>query len=131
MATMLSDAMTINGSRLVAECDEPHWYAVQTCANHEKRVRQQLDLRVVETYLPLYESVRYWKDRRVRSWSCRSFPAISLFVCHSVTACECCELRALSASSNLAAKLRPFRIKKSRRCAGDLRANGASSRILT
>lgn len=66
MAIMLSGAMTMNGSRLVAEYREPHWYAVQTCANHEKRVRQQLDLRVVETYLPVYESVRQWKDRRVR-----------------------------------------------------------------
>lgn len=66
MATMLSDALTTDGSRLVAECHEPHWYAVQTCANHEKRVRQQLDVRVVETYLPLYESLRHWKDRRVR-----------------------------------------------------------------
>ncbi|MGC2000402.1 MAG: transcription termination/antitermination NusG family protein, partial [Candidatus Acidiferrales bacterium] len=63
---MLSGAMTMNGSRLVAEYREPHWYAVQTCANHEKRVRQQLHLRVVETYLPVYESVRQWKDRRVR-----------------------------------------------------------------
>ncbi len=66
MAIMLSGAMTMNGSRLVAEYREPHWYAVQTCANHEKRVRQQLHLRVVETYLPVYESVRQWKDRRVR-----------------------------------------------------------------
>ncbi len=63
---MLSDALTTNGSRLVAEYHEPHWYAVHTCANHEKRVRQQLDLRLVETYLPVYESVRHWKDRRVR-----------------------------------------------------------------
>jgi transcription antitermination factor NusG len=63
---MLSGAMTTNGSRLVAEYREPHWYAVHTCANHEKRVRQQLDLRAVETYLPVYESVRQWKDRRVR-----------------------------------------------------------------
>jgi transcription antitermination factor NusG len=45
---------------------EPHWYAVQTCANHEKRVLQQLGQRTVEAYLPQYESVRRWKDRRVR-----------------------------------------------------------------
>jgi transcription antitermination factor NusG len=45
---------------------EPRWYAVQTCANHEKRVLQQLGQRTVEAYLPQYESVRRWKDRRVR-----------------------------------------------------------------
>jgi transcription antitermination factor NusG len=45
---------------------EPHWYAVYTSANHEKRVAQQLAQRSVEHLLPLYESLRRWKDRRVR-----------------------------------------------------------------
>jgi transcription antitermination factor NusG len=43
---------------------EPHWYAVYTCANHEKRVADQLFRRNAEYFLPLYESVRRWKDRR-------------------------------------------------------------------
>ncbi len=45
---------------------EPRWYAAYTCANHEKCVTQQLQRRSVECLLPLYESVRRWKDRRVR-----------------------------------------------------------------
>ncbi|MBZ5701431.1 MAG: UpxY family transcription antiterminator [Acidobacteriia bacterium] len=45
---------------------EPHWYAAYTCAQHEKRVAEQLAERVVEHFLPLYASVRQWKDRRVR-----------------------------------------------------------------
>jgi transcription antitermination factor NusG len=49
---------------------EPHgearWYAAYTSANHEKRVAAQLEERAVEHFLPLYESVRRWKDRRVR-----------------------------------------------------------------
>jgi len=45
---------------------QPRWYAAYTCANHEKRVREQLQQRSVEHFLPLYESVRRWKDRRVR-----------------------------------------------------------------
>ncbi len=45
---------------------EPRWYAVYTSANHEKRVARQLEQRSVEHLLPLYESVRRWKDRRVR-----------------------------------------------------------------
>lgn len=44
---------------------EPHWYAVYTNANHEKRVAQQLGQRSIEYLLPLYDSVRRWKDRRV------------------------------------------------------------------
>jgi transcription antitermination factor NusG len=46
--------------------DELHWYAAYTCANHEKRVAQQLAERRVEQFLPLYQSVRRWKDRKVR-----------------------------------------------------------------
>jgi transcription antitermination factor NusG len=42
------------------------WYAAYTCANHEKRVREQLEVRQVASYLPLYETVRRWKDRRMR-----------------------------------------------------------------
>jgi transcription antitermination factor NusG len=44
----------------------PRWYAVQTCANHEKRVLEQLGHREIDAYLPRYASVRRWKDRRVR-----------------------------------------------------------------
>lgn len=43
-----------------------HWYAAYTCANHEKRVRDQLERRYVESYLPVYETVRRWKDRRMK-----------------------------------------------------------------
>jgi transcription antitermination factor NusG len=49
-----------------AEFFEPHWYAAYTRANHEKGVTQQLEDRSMECFLPLYESVRRWKDRRVR-----------------------------------------------------------------
>jgi len=45
---------------------EPRWYAAYTNANHEKRVAQQLGLRHIEHILPLYESVRRWKDRRMK-----------------------------------------------------------------
>jgi transcription antitermination factor NusG len=43
----------------------PFWYAAYTSANHEKRVAEQLLQRSVEQFLPLYNSVRRWKDRRV------------------------------------------------------------------
>lgn len=44
---------------------EPQWFALYTCANHEKRVAAQLEARAVEHFLPLYRSRRNWKDRRV------------------------------------------------------------------
>src|SRR5580658_6455678 len=45
---------------------QPRWYAAYTRANHERRVADQLAERGVENLLPQYESLRKWKDRRVR-----------------------------------------------------------------
>ncbi len=45
---------------------QDRWYAAYTCANHEKRVAKQLEERAVEHFLPLYGSVRRWKDRKVK-----------------------------------------------------------------
>jgi transcription antitermination factor NusG len=45
---------------------QPRWYAAYTCANHEKRVAEQLVVCEVEHFLPTYSSVRKWKDRKVR-----------------------------------------------------------------
>ena len=43
---------------------EARWYALYTCARHEKQVAKQIENRRVACYLPLYRSVRRWKDRR-------------------------------------------------------------------
>src|SRR6266849_6613115 len=51
---------------LPAEYRVARWYAAYTSAHHEKRVAEQLGVREVEHFLPLYESVRRWKDRRVK-----------------------------------------------------------------
>jgi transcription antitermination factor NusG len=40
------------------------WYALYTCARHEKAVAQQIEQRSIACFLPLYHSVRRWKDRR-------------------------------------------------------------------
>jgi transcription antitermination factor NusG len=55
-----------NSLDLPASHVEPHWFAAYTCANHEKRVAAELDARDVQHFLPLYGSVRRWKDRRVQ-----------------------------------------------------------------
>lgn len=44
---------------------ERRWYAAYTCANHEKQVAAELNARGIEHFLPLYSSLRRWKDRRV------------------------------------------------------------------
>jgi transcription antitermination factor NusG len=40
------------------------WYAAHTCSRHEKKIAQQLQQRGIENFLPLYRSVRRWKDRK-------------------------------------------------------------------
>jgi transcription elongation factor/antiterminator RfaH len=41
-----------------------NWYALYTCPRHEKRVAEQIERRSFSCFLPLYRSVRRWKDRR-------------------------------------------------------------------
>ncbi len=40
------------------------WYAAHTRSRHEKSVSRQLGERCVDHFLPLYRSLRRWKDRR-------------------------------------------------------------------
>lgn len=50
-------------SRIYEGAEESKWFAVYTCPRHEKVVQQQLILKTVESYLPLYQSLRRWNDR--------------------------------------------------------------------
>lgn len=61
-----AEAPSAEATVLLAEYSEPRWYAAYTSANHEKRVALHLVERSVEHFLPVYESVRRWKDRRVK-----------------------------------------------------------------
>jgi transcription antitermination factor NusG len=72
-AGMMAEPTTIQmGSSVVSSCPEGaaqlqcRWYALYTCANHERRVADQLVSRRVEHFLPQYESLRRWKDRKMR-----------------------------------------------------------------
>ncbi len=51
---------------MAAGYQEPCWYAAYTSANHEKRVAAQFEGRGVRHFLPLYQTVHRWKDRRMR-----------------------------------------------------------------
>jgi transcription antitermination factor NusG len=43
---------------------QSHWYAAHVRSRHEKQVARQLEERHVSCFLPVYRSVRRWKDRR-------------------------------------------------------------------
>lgn len=49
-------------------CSEPRWYAVSTRSRHEKSVGELLQRKRIETFLPLYETIRRWRngDHRVQ-----------------------------------------------------------------
>jgi transcription antitermination factor NusG len=39
------------------------WFAIYTASNHEKRVAQHLQMKEIETFLPLYSVTKRWKNR--------------------------------------------------------------------
>ncbi|HEY1803796.1 MAG TPA: UpxY family transcription antiterminator [Terracidiphilus sp.] len=39
-----------------------HWFAVYTTCRHEKRIASHFENKSIEHYLPLYRSLRRWKD---------------------------------------------------------------------
>lgn len=41
-----------------------NWYALYTCPRHEKRVAEEIEQRHIACFLPVYRSIRRWKDRR-------------------------------------------------------------------
>ncbi len=46
--------------------DQPSWYAVYTRSRHEQLVKRQLDAKGIQNFLPLYEKLSQWKDRKKR-----------------------------------------------------------------
>jgi transcription antitermination factor NusG len=63
------DAVSATPSVIASSPDQasaPPWFAVYTLPNHEKSVARQLDKRGIPHYLPLYQSVCQWKDRKMR-----------------------------------------------------------------
>jgi len=47
-----------------SETGGANWYALYTAPRHEKQVADQISRQGIACYLPLYRSVRRWKDRR-------------------------------------------------------------------
>lgn len=64
----LQEAMGTVQSSVLCDFIDPDnlWYAAYTYPRHEKYVAQQLIKHQIGSFLPLYSSVRRWKDRRRR-----------------------------------------------------------------
>jgi len=50
----------------ILDCESSKWHAVYTRHQHEKTVAENFSGRGLEVFLPLYESVRQWRDRQKR-----------------------------------------------------------------
>ena len=64
---------------IMGSARDRNWYAVYTVPQHEKSVVKHLDLREIESFLPVYETVRVWKNRQWMKLTLPLFPTY-LFV---------------------------------------------------
>jgi len=60
----LEPASECTPAQRVIDSPSAHWYAAHVRSRHEKQVARQLEERRVNCFLPVYRSVRRWKDRR-------------------------------------------------------------------
>jgi transcription antitermination factor NusG len=51
-------------ARIPADC-ESHWFVASTRAHHEKKAAAEISRSGVQSFLPTYQTVRRWSDRRV------------------------------------------------------------------
>jgi len=64
--TSFAPVTTLSVPALAPATSEPKWHAICVCPRQEKRVAQLLEARRISYFLPLYSSLRQWKDRRKR-----------------------------------------------------------------
>ena len=61
---------------------EPRWYALKTRSRHEKTVNDKLQLKGIESFLPLCTTYKNWSDRKKKVssplFSCYLFVKIAL-----------------------------------------------------
>lgn len=61
---MATGTLVHTGESLTPAAATDLWHAVYTHARHEKKVALQLKERSIEHFLPVFRSIRRWKDRR-------------------------------------------------------------------
>src|SRR5215469_3800695 len=61
---MTAESTTTDPLAHAPETSAGNWYALYTCPRHEKKVAEQIKRRSFPCFLPVYSSVRRWKDRR-------------------------------------------------------------------
>ena len=63
--TGTNSALAVDWQEAISGNSSPtNWYALYTAPRHEKSVAGQMERRGITCFLPLYRSMRRWKDRR-------------------------------------------------------------------
>ncbi len=75
----VSSNMQIGGAVFTEDGRSPQWFAAYTTPRHEKHIAELLAERGVETFLPLYRTVRQWKKSSPTTLELPLFPCY-LFV---------------------------------------------------
>lgn len=63
-SSLACGAATDAERELQLDTDLSRWYALYVQVRHEKTVGAQIELRGIPCYVPLYEAVRRWSDRK-------------------------------------------------------------------
>jgi transcription antitermination factor NusG len=58
------DGQTFPNPAVTDAATDRNWHAVYTIPQHEKTVVKHLEMREIESFLPVYETVRVWKNRQ-------------------------------------------------------------------
>jgi len=60
----VTEGASLDSARQLGASPLVRWYATYVCSRHEKQVLSQLEERSIACFLPVYKSLRRWKDRR-------------------------------------------------------------------
>jgi transcription antitermination factor NusG len=76
---MMSEVNLENSDSLVANENQPRWFATYLWSNQEKAIDKRLRLKGIETFLPLLAAKKRWKNRVTANVETPMFPGY-LFV---------------------------------------------------
>lgn len=81
--------------------DKADWYVVKTKQNAEKRVQERLETTGFTVFLPLYQTIRQWSDRKKKIKT-------PLIPSHLFVYCSATELRTIYATQGIVSVLSEF-----------------------
>jgi len=98
---MSSFGLTITVPLQPAPNERAHWYVIKTKQNSEKRVQERLEAMGFTSFLPLFQTIRQWSDRKKKI-------KVPLIPSHLFVYCSPTELRNVYAVQGIVSVLSEF-----------------------